>query len=143
MAIEYVDPSVKCQLGDKISRVGDATGAATSVSIKPYQPPESTASALLHLGRAMSEGRLKYGLYNWRKTKVQSDIYFDAIMRHVWAWNDGEELADGPMKCHHLAHVMAGAAILLDAMETGMLVDNRGTPGNLPEIINKWQTKKE
>lgn len=103
------------------------------------------ASALFHLGRAMAEGRGKYGLYNWRETAVQSDVYFNAMMRHAWAWNDGEELADGPLKCHHLAHVMACAAILLDGQNTGMLIDNRGTPGKLGQLIKAWTepTKKD
>lgn len=101
------------------------------------------ASALFHLGQAMEEGKQKFGLYNWRATKVQSDIYFDAAMRHMWAWRDGQEKADGPLECHHLAHVMACAAILLDAIETGQLIDNRGTKGNLPDIISRWTKSKE
>lgn len=101
------------------------------------------ASALWHLGRAMSEGKQKYGLYNWRETKVQSDIYFDAMMRHAWAWNDGQELADGPLQCHHLAHVMACAAILLDGMETSQLIDKRGRPGTLPTLLTRYTSKGE
>ena len=135
-------------------------GQWTKVGPNPQQAPKSSnpkdllgiakpsivavpASALFHLGRAMTEGRGKYGLYNWRETKVQSDIYFDAMMRHAWAWNDGEEQADGPLKCHHLAHVMACAAIILDGQHTGQLIDNRGAPGKLGELIRDWTEKKE
>lgn len=97
-------------------------------------------SALIHLGQAMENGRQKYGLYNWREKEVRADVYVNAAMRHLWSWWDGEERAKDS-SVQHLGHVMACCAILLDAIETGKLVDDRGTPGGFSDLIDR-ETKK-
>lgn len=85
-------------------------------------------AALLHLMGAMAEGRRKYGHMNWRASAVSSTIYYDAAMRHLMAWFDGERVA-ADSGVHHLGHVMACCAIILDAESTAMLNDDRPTPG--------------
>jgi len=69
-------------------------------------------------------GANKYGPWNWRKTKVESQTYVGAIRRHLDAWQDGEDL-DPESGQSHLAHVAASVAILLDAEANGTLADNR------------------
>lgn len=101
---------------------------------------EIPPSALFHLGQAMKIGKTKYGLVNWRDKKVIGSIYFDAMQRHAWAWQDGEEIAFDEktgLQAHHLAHVMACCCILLDAMECKQLVDDRGTKGPLPDLLRR------
>lgn len=88
-------------------------------------------SALLACGRAMKTGADKYGLLNWRKEPIQYGEYFDAIMRHLLESREGV-LEDAESGENPLAHVMAGAAILIDAMEKRTLIDNRG-----PEVIQE------
>jgi len=95
--------------------------------------------ALLHLGKAMADGMRKYGLMNWRTKKVSSSVYFDAIERHLIAWKDGENLA-ADSGCHHLAHVMACCAILLDADANGSLNDDRPVAGPAGDVIKAWTT---
>jgi hypothetical protein len=98
-------------------------------------------SALLHLGQAMANGEAKYGLMNWRQDRITASTYYNAMAaRHLPAWWDGEDFAQDSA-VHHLAHVMACCAILIDAIETGMLNDDRPMKGNLPEIIARL-TKK-
>jgi len=80
--------------------------------------------ALLHCAHAMMDGAKKYDPYNWRAKDITASIYVDAGKRHFDAWFEGEELADDS-KAHHLGHAMACAAILLDAIETGGLIDDR------------------
>lgn len=91
--------------------------------------------ALLHLGGAMSDGERKYGLMNWREKTVSSSVYYDAALRHLLAWWDGENKASDS-GIHHLGHVMACCAILLDAASTGKLNDNRPTPGKFAETVH-------
>jgi hypothetical protein len=93
-------------------------------------------TAIIHLGLAMENGRNKYGLYNWREKTVSSTIYVDAAWRHLASWMDGEDVAEDS-GVHHLGHVMACCAILLDAFEQGKLNDNRGTKGKFPEVIKR------
>jgi len=69
-------------------------------------------------------GAAKYGAYNWRKAYVESQTYVGAIMRHLTAWQDGEDLDPESGRCH-LAHVAMSCAILIDAKKFGTLKDNR------------------
>jgi hypothetical protein len=82
------------------------------------------AIAILHESLAMMDGGGKYGPYNWRDNAVIASIYVDACKRHLDEWFEGiEEASDSG--CHHLGHARACLGILLDAQETGNLIDDR------------------
>lgn len=80
---------------------------------------------LLALGAAMSDGAHKYGRFNWRSTEVTASVFYDAMMRHLLGWWSGEDHAEDS-EVHHLGHLMAGAAIILDARMNGVFKDDRG-----------------
>lgn len=84
--------------------------------------------SLLHLSHAMMDGEKKYGRMNWRKHTVSSSVYYDAAMRHMMAWFDGETYAPDS-GVHHLGHVMACCAILLDGESLTVLNDDRNPSG--------------
>jgi hypothetical protein len=69
-------------------------------------------------------GSAKYGPFNWRATGVCATTYVAAIMRHLNAWRDGEDL-DPESGISHIAHVACSCNILLDAQNCGMLQDDR------------------
>lgn len=107
------------------------------------------ATAMIHGAFAMMNGAEKYGPYNWRKNKVIASIYIDALLRHAMDWFEGEEEAEDS-GAHHLGHALACCAILLDAQETGNLVDDRpierakGTATALLDRLNaKIKARKE
>lgn len=88
----------------------------------------------------MANGADKYGPYNWREKKVQSMIYLEACMRHLLSFQDGEENAvDSGIP--HLGHAIACLLILIDAKETGNLIDNRPKAGATAAMIERF-TKK-
>lgn len=82
----------------------------------------------LLVGRVMAVGAAKYGVFNYRESSIQATTYEDAIERHLQLWFDGED-TDPESGVSHLAHVIAGATLLLDAQATGKLVDNRQKTG--------------
>lgn len=125
-------PAVKVSLPD--------TNPKSRVGITKPSMNAIPAAALLHLGAAMDDGKKKYGLFNWREHSVACSVYEDAIWRHLLAWRDGEDVARDSGR-HHLAHVMACCAILLDAKETNNLIDDRGPAGEAAELIDKWTEK--
>lgn len=106
------------------------------------KPPVSAIPpvAILNLGKAMQDGKEKYGHMNWRETNVRSDVYYNAMMRHLLQWFDGEDRAEDS-GCHHLAHVMACCAILLDAEASGSLIDDRPTSSKVASRYIKENTK--
>ncbi|WP_188851857.1 dATP/dGTP diphosphohydrolase domain-containing protein [Aureimonas glaciei] len=68
-----------------------------------------------------------YGVRNWRdqvRPGIEMTTYLDAIGRHLMQIQEGEDFASDS-HILHLAHVMAGCAILIDARACGTLIDNR------------------
>jgi len=94
------------------------------------KPPLSLVpgSALVLVSSALRNGADKYGPYNWRDQKIQASNYISAALRHLLAWNDGEDTADDS-GLSHLAHACAGLMILIDSIETGNAIDDRPKPG--------------
>jgi hypothetical protein len=101
------------------------------------KPPISAIppSAIIALGLAMENGEAKYGLMNWRANSVASSVYYNAAIRHFLSWWDGENKA-ADSGIHHLAHVMACCAILLDAEVGGNLIDDRPMAGPAASFID-------
>ena len=101
------------------------------------------SGAIMELALAMSDGDLKYGAHNYRVAPVMASIYYGAIDRHLKKWWEGEEFSDDS-GAHHLGHIMAGCAILLDAIQNDMLHDDRPPPMNEAwyEDFNKRLTER-
>jgi hypothetical protein len=99
--------------------------------------------AIAHESCAFLDGSLKYGFRNWRGKKVKASIYIDAARRHLSAWEEGEEIAPDS-GVHHLGHARACLGILLDALETGNLIDDRvpGAYSKVAERLKVWVTKR-
>lgn len=95
----------------------------------------------VYVSMAMKNGAKKYGLYTWRKEKVQSMIYLDAAKRHISSFIDGETNSKDA-GVHHLAHAAACCAILLDAFLNDCVIDNRPPPGKTAELIEQLTEKK-
>ncbi len=93
--------------------------------------------SILLLGLAMKDGEKKYGRFNWRKTKVDNSVYYDAALRHLLSYWDGEDLAEDS-KIQHLAHVMACCAILIDAHYTNSNIDTRDSTKVVSSYIDEY-----
>jgi len=75
---------------------------------------------------AMTEGGLKYAPYNWREPGqgVRATVYYAACSRHLDKWLS-REWEDPETGVPHLASALACIAILIDAVETDSLNDDR------------------
>src|SRR6185503_16391068 len=106
MSASYVDNNPKAAIG------------AMKVPLHLVPP-----SAKHFLALALKDGAKKYGPYNWRDAGISLSTYKAAAERHWDALWDGEDIAQDSM-VHHLAHAMACAAIALDALTIGKLIDD-------------------
>lgn len=82
------------------------------------------AVAFIYESEVMRQGSEQYGEYNWRDTEVNSAVYYDACMRHLLAYWEGQDI-DPDSGMPHMAHVRANAGIIMDAEHHGTLVDGR------------------
>lgn len=73
---------------------------------------------------ALLEGARKYGRHNYRKMGVRSSVYYDATLRHLTAWFEGEDI-DPDSGLSHVTKAIASLAVLRDSMIAGNWVDDR------------------
>jgi hypothetical protein len=85
---------------------------------------------LFEVGLAFMEGARKYGSHNYRKVGVRASVYYDAIMRHVMSWWEGEDI-DPESGIPHLAKAIASIFVLRDSLFIGNCEDDR--PLKYPE----------
>ncbi len=86
----------------------------------------------------LSLGAEKYGgAFNWRTHPIRGSIYVSAAMRHLAQWLDGQD-DDPESGVSHLAHARACLGILLDAIATGNVVDDRPPAGAAAALIERW-----
>lgn len=83
-------------------------------------------------------GKVKYGAWNYRGTKVYASVYISAAMRHLDAYLSGETY-DPEDGTHHLGNVMACCAILLDCAASGNLIDDRPPSVSLRPAYDEMQ----
>ena len=132
-------------------KIKEAVSAAVDAMTKPSNPKDVIGSTkpplhhipcgpLFQIGGALLSGACKYGAHNWRVVGVRSDVYYDAMLRHVMQWWEGEEL-DPESGMPHLAHAAACCIILLDAAAQHKLTDNRPPKGNNPSLAVADQVK--
>lgn len=116
----------------------DKPATPKPLDAKPTNPKDAAAvdRVPLHLVSPIAKayqaiaqflGMVKYGAWNWRNSGARASIYKSALERHMDAWFSGEEFdpIDGTP---HLANAMACLQILIEAKETGNLVDDRPIP---------------
>lgn len=94
----------------------------------------------LLVGRIMTVGAAKYGAFNYRESAIAASTYEDALERHLQLWFDGED-NDPETGESHLASVIAGCTLLLDAQATGKLVDNRQKTGLARVVLDRLEKR--
>lgn len=79
---------------------------------------------LFELGLAMMEGGRKYGTHNYRAIGVRASTYYDAAMRHLMSYWEGEDI-DPDSGIHHVIKAIACLTVLRDSMIKGNCEDDR------------------
>jgi len=101
----------------------------------------------------MMEGGRKYGTHNYRSMGVLASVYYDASMRHLMAWWEGEDI-DSDSGLSHVTKALSCLSVLRDSMLMENWKDDR--PIRLPngldtcrlnakasEIIGEYPEPKE
>jgi len=99
------------------------------------------APVLMECGLVKLHGDLKYGRHNWRGAGAMASVYYDASMRHLNAWWEGEDL-DPDSGIHHISHAITGLCVVRDSMMRGECNDDRPMPTEPGWISEMNETAK-
>ena len=136
---------------DKVVAQSTQLNTAGSNEVYPDNNPKATVGETkcpLHLvppalsigvAEAMKNGADKYGAYNFRDSKIAASVYMGAILRHLYAWWDGEDNAQDS-GINHLKHIGASIGLMLDAEAAGTFVDDRPTKGGAAKLLEDYVT---
>ena len=72
----------------------------------------------------MLEGAAKYGRHNYRAVGVRASVYYDATIRHLFSWWEGEDI-DPDSGMSHITKAITSLVVLRDAMIQNMMTDDR------------------
>lgn len=91
------------------------------------------SSVLAEVAVGMTEGARKYARHNWRVAGVRGSIYYDATLRHLFKWWEGEDL-DPDSGLSHIAKAITSLVVMRDAMINEKFTDDR--PPKIP--VDFW-----
>lgn len=89
-----------------------------------------SCAVIMEIGLGMMEGGRKYGTHNYREMGVLASVYYDAAMRHLMAYWEGEDI-DFDSGLHHVTKAMSCLSVLRDSQLMGNCKDDR--PIRLPD----------
>lgn len=92
-----------------------------------------SSTALRRIGEVLQFGAKKYDSHNWRKGIAYSRVT-SAVLRHLFAWNEGEDL-DSESGLNHLSHAACGIMFLLEYAERRPEFDDRFKHTLPPEVL--------
>jgi len=95
---------------------------------------------IFEAGLGMMEGGLKYGAHNYREIDIRDTTYFDALMRHVGAYMEGEDI-DPKSGINHLSKAIATLLVWRDATMNGRCFDDRPIRPKDKEWLEKLNDK--
>lgn len=100
------------------------TNPKDAIGIRKAPMSTVPGNVLAEIGVAMLEGASKYGRHNYRAAGVRASVYYDAAMRHLIAWWEGEDI-DPDSGMSHVTKLLACMTVLRDAMHQEMWEDDR------------------
>jgi hypothetical protein len=114
----------------------------TSEGVKKRQLQLVPLSILEAMAGPFTLGAEKYGPFNYLVVPVHASTYLGAALRHIAAYQNGEETDPDTGECH-LHSALASLGIIVAARAAGTLVDD----GNALDVYHEWlavrQEKKE
>jgi hypothetical protein len=121
----------------KPNKTQKPTNPKDAVGIKKAPMSTVSAAVLAEVGVGMLEGALKYGRHNYRGVGVRASVYYDATIRHLFSWWEGEDI-DPDSQLSHVTKAICSLVVLRDAMIQDKCEDDRP-----PRSVNFYEQLNE
>ena len=109
------------------------TNPKDALGVKKIPTSTLPTGPMYEVALAMLEGARKYGRHNYRTLGVKASVYYDAALRHITAWWEGEDI-DEASGIHHLMKAAACLFVVRDSMLMKNWIDDR--PPQYPEKLD-------
>lgn len=100
------------------------TNPKDAVGIKKVPFSVLCWNVMAEVAVGMAEGALKYGRHNYRRAGIRESVYFDATLRHLVAYMEGEDI-DAESGMSHLTKAMCSLMVWRDAKSRDVATDDR------------------
>lgn len=93
----------------------DPEADLTAIKYDHYKPQLGLLPSrpLVEIAKVLMFGAKKYDRHNWRRPGMAWSRLYDATLRHLLAWNEGEDYADDS-GLNHIAHAACNLLFLLE-----------------------------
>jgi hypothetical protein len=108
------------------------TNPKDAVGIRKIPFSVIPAQVVAEVGLGLLEGACKYGRHNYRTVGIRTSVYYDAAMRHLMQWWEGQDV-DPDSGLNHISKAITTLVVLRDAMINGKAQDDR--PPSIDEEI--------
>lgn len=116
------------------------TNPKDSIGIKKVPLHVVSSPVMMEVGLGMMEGDRKYGGHNYRVAGVRASVYYDATMRHLMSWWEGEDI-DPDSGLSHVTKAISSLFVLRDAMLNEMCNDDRPPKFKNQNFIREFNKK--
>lgn len=100
------------------------TNPKDSVGIRKVPFSVIPMNVVAEVGLGLFEGARKYGRHNYRAVGIRASVYFDATLRHLTRWWEGEDI-DEESDLSHVTKAITSLIVLRDAMLQNKWHDDR------------------
>lgn len=100
------------------------TNPKDAVGIRKVPFSVIPAQVVAEVGLGLLEGARKYGRHNYRTVGIRASVYYDAALRHLTQWWEGQDV-DPDSGLNHVSKAITTLVVLRDAMINGKMQDDR------------------
>ena len=100
------------------------------------------ANVIAEIALGLMEGARKYGKHNYRVIGVRGTVYYDAAIRHLTQWLEGEDL-DPESGLNHITKALSCLTVMRDAMLNDKFIDDRPPKLKDQEWLREGNKKAE
>lgn len=126
---ELVDNAIAFEKDERLVN----TNPKDALGIKKVPLHTVSCAVLMEMGLGMMEGGRKYGTHNYRVKGVRASVYYDAAIRHIMQWWEGEDI-DAESGLHHITKALTSLCVLRDGQLMENVIDDR--PVQLPDKLD-------
>ena len=100
------------------------TNPKEAIGIKKVPMSTVSGPVIMEMALGMTEGACKYGRHNYRVAGVRASVYYDAALRHLMSWWEGEDI-DPDSGVNHVGKALSCLHVLRDSMMNDEWNDDR------------------